>query len=65
MKYRGTIFDRFFARAGSNGLNYDFLSIRLTKDCIYNFGKTYFRKVSALNREGIAVKIGKLKKNFR
>ena len=38
------IFGRFFARDGSNGLLKDFLPIRSTKDCIYNFRKTYFRK---------------------
>ena len=34
----------FFARDGSNGLLEDFLPIRSTKDCIYNFRKTYFHK---------------------
>ena len=38
------IFDRFLTRGGLNGLYYDFLSIRLTKDCIKNFRETYFRK---------------------
>ena len=45
------IFDRFFDRAGSNGPNYDFWSIRLTKNCTYSFGKTYFRKMSGQNSE--------------
>ena len=38
------IFDRFLTRGGLNGLYYDLLSIRLTKDSIYNFRETYFHK---------------------
>ena len=38
------IFGQFFTRGSSDGLYYDFLSIRLTKYCIYNLKETYFRK---------------------
>ena len=44
-----TDFRPFFAQAGSNGVNYDFLSIRSTKDCIKKFGESYFRKISGQN----------------
>ena len=46
-----TDFRPSFTQTDSNGLNYDFLFIRLTKDCIYNFEKTDSRKVSGKNRE--------------
>ena len=38
------IFDWFLALSGSNSLYYVYFSIRSTKDCIYNFRETDFRK---------------------
>ena len=44
------IFDRFFARGGSNGLCSYFLLVRLTKDCIYNSRETHFRNNKRLKQ---------------